>query len=112
MSGAPPAFSQDLLARWKYKSGKFQGYDWIDGYVEDFLRNAKTDHIEAQMKAMGRRWEDDGIDEFSVKKLHTLYWIRFRLNPKDGREVPLDECQFPESWSITPTEPVEEEPWT
>ena len=114
IAGAPPAFSPKQLAddKFRYKSGFYQGFDWIDAYMQDFQKNGTTDHIEKQIQAIGRRWEEEGIDDFSIKRLHTLYWIRFRVDPKTGREVPLDECTFPDSWyDPSPPPPPEPEPW-
>jgi len=109
MNGDPPAFDDNLLLKFVYKSGKYSNLDWIDGYMRDYQQNGgKTPHIEAQIGAITERMRNGEASDFEIKKLQTMCYIRTRLDPRTGQERALEQCTFPASW--TPEEPGAEEP--
>ena len=100
-AGEPPAFDKATMAKFPMKSGKHQGKSWLQAAMDEWHRDGNCDYLEKLIAGSTRDWQDEGTgySDFMKKRLHTLMWIRTRVDLNTGEEKPEEEWEIPAGWA-------------
>lgn len=101
MNGDPPAFDMATMERFPFKRGRFEGLTWLGAYQEKWVEDGDKSFLDWMIGQDEEAWAAAGnnYSDFMKKKLHTLMWLRCRVNPETAEELPEEQWDIPEHWT-------------
>ena len=101
MNGDPPAFDMATMEKFPFKTGRFEGLTWFGAFQDQWIKDGDKGFLDWMIEQDSREWATSGgnYSDFKKKRLHTLMWLRCRVNPESGEELPKDQWDIPDHWT-------------